>query len=406
MRVRLFAVSGLISVGTFITAGLIFEVGSLWVAALLGVLLAAAMTLAAEAIMTPPLHDALRHIDLTRDDFAALATERDQMEAVLEDMDEGVLAIDDEERIQLLNQTGRKMLGVYLEDPQNTLADVLSQPIYTLIAPVLQRGPGDDLEIALPGLSPRILLCRTKPRAAGGSVVVMLDVTRLRKLEKVRQDFVANVSHELRTPISVIRANAETLLDGAIEDRAQAPIFMAAILRNAERLSALISDLLDIARIEAGQMRLSLSPVKILEPVAVAFESVYQLADRQQATITVNVPESLAVLAEPKALSQVLINLVENAMKYAAGEVEITAQSFEHHVRIEVRDNGPGIAPKHRARVFERFYRVDPGRSKQMGGTGLGLSIVKHLVAAMKGEVGVDPNTPTGSIFWVHLPLA
>ena len=397
-------VSGLISVSALITAAVIFGIGPLWAAALLGVSLAAVMTRAADAIIAPPLHDALRHLELARDDLAALATERDQMEAVLEDMDEGVLAVDESERIQLLNQTGRKMLGVHLDDPQNTLADVLTPPIYALIAPVLQGG-SDDLEIPLPGLTPRILLCRTKPRAAGGSVVVMLDVTRLRKLEKVRQDFVANVSHELRTPISVIRANAETLLDGAIEDRAQAPIFIAAILRHAERLSALISDLLDIARIEAGQMRLSLSPVKVLEPVAVAFESVYQLADRQQATITVNVPESLAVLADPKALSQVLINLVENAMKYAAGEVEITAQSFEHHARIEVRDNGPGIAPEHRARVFERFYRVDPGRSKQMGGTGLGLSIVKHLVAAMKGEVGVVPNTPTGSIFWVHLPL-
>jgi two-component system phosphate regulon sensor histidine kinase PhoR len=224
----------------------------------------------------------------------------------------------------------------------------------------------------------------------------------------VRRDFVANVSHELRTPVSIIQANTETLLAGALDEPAQARRFLDAMRRNAERLGQLISDLLDISRIEAGKYKIDKRAMSLASVCRAVNKAVSSACRQRGVLLEIDIDEQQLVWADPGALEQVLINLVENAVKYGpeGGRVEIAAIDQGSMVRIEVRDEGPGIAPAHRRRVFERFYRVDPGRSRGMGGTGLGLAIVKNLTEAMGGEVGVDPREPTGSIFWLRLGRA
>jgi two-component system phosphate regulon sensor histidine kinase PhoR len=241
----------------------------------------------------------------------------------------------------------------------------------------------------------------------------MLDITEMRRLEKVRRDFVANVSHELRTPVAVIQANAETLIDGALTDLERGPEFLNAIMRNAQRLARLVSDLLDLSRIESGNFTLEIQPTEVAAAVQRAVESIRELAARKRLTVDAKITDEFQVLADSSAFDQILTNLIVNAVKYTPddGHVEIRAergavQSGASTIHIDVCDDGTGIEPRHRARIFERFYRVDPGRSREMGGTGLGLSIVKHLVVAMHGEVYVTDNPTGGSVFRVILPAA
>jgi two-component system phosphate regulon sensor histidine kinase PhoR len=231
-------------------------------------------------------------------------------------------------------------------------------------------------------------------------------MTEIRRLERVRKDFVANVSHELRTPISVVLANAETLIEMPEDELAERQRFIDAIVRNARRMARIVSDLLDLSRIEAGRYPLHAVRVVVADvcnAVAVTYRSA---AEQRQQALTVAVDRDLVVLADATALEHVLGNLVDNAVKYTpvGGHVEVRARRTEGRVRIDVADDGPGIDDEHRARIFERFYRVDPGRSRQMGGTGLGLSIVRNLTEAMGGEVRHKPNHPRGSVFRVILP--
>jgi two-component system phosphate regulon sensor histidine kinase PhoR len=195
---------------------------------------------------------------------------------------------------------------------------------------------------------------------------------------------------------------------GAKDDPQIAPKLIDGLHRNAERLARILADLLDLSRLDAGQYRLDVSTVPVRSVTEQSLSAVEPQAHKRGVTVEVSVPDALVVKADPKALDQILVNLIDNGVKYtgAEGHVWIEARELDDAVRIEVRDDGPGISPKHRERVFERFYRADPSRSREAGGTGLGLSIVKHLVESMGGEVGVEPNAPRGSIFWLRLPRA
>jgi two-component system phosphate regulon sensor histidine kinase PhoR len=270
-----------------------------------------------------------------------------------------------------------------------------------LIQPPFRAGTG---EVQMPA-GVRLVAQVAPTRTGDGAILLVQDVTSMRRLETIRRDFVANVSHELRTPVSIIRANAETLLSGALDDPRFARKMVDAVHRNAERLSRILADLLDLSRLEAGQYRIDLSRVAVPAAIEQALGSVETAAAAKQISISTDVPAGLAAEADAKALDQILVNLIDNAVKYtpAGGHVWVAAWSLGDRVRIEVRDDGAGIAPKDRERIFERFYRVDPGRSREMGGTGLGLSIVKHLVESLQGAIGVDPNRPDGSVFWVEL---
>lgn len=338
--------------------------------------------------------------------MAALADERDRFETVLESMDEAVLSLDRDSRIITLNRAARTLLELPESAEGESFTSLVRVPdVHDLIRSA-QHGDAGSAEFELTTSGNRSVLARATPQANEGVLLVMHDVTEVRRLETVRRDFVANVSHELRTPVSIIRANAETLLNGALDRPDQARRFVEALLRHADRLGRLISDLLDISRIEAGKYPISSRPSKLAPIARRTLEVVETKAQIKQMKLEVKIDEDLVVVADPKALEQVILNLVENAVKYTPehGHVELAAVVDGDITRIEIRDDGPGIDAVHRPRIFERFYRVDPGRSREMGGTGLGLAIVKHLVEAMRGRVGVEPRQPHGSVFWVCLP--
>ena len=334
-----------------------------------------------------------------------LASERDRFETVLQTMDQAVLALDAEHRISTLNRAARSLLRLTGAVEGRTLLEAVRVPSLKELVETVEPGRSSAAEFDLPGAPARRVQARATLQADRGVVVVVHDVTDIRRLERVRRDFVANVSHELRTPISVIRANTETLLGGALEDPVRARQFVEALFRHADRLGRIIADLLDISRIEAGRYQLEPEPLCLLDAAERVLDALDLEADAKHIELALDIDPDLEVVADSKALEHVLINLVGNAIKYTPerGHVEIGAHLEGDAVRVEVRDDGAGIDPAHRERVFERFYRVDPGRSRDMGGTGLGLAIVKHLVEAMEGEVGVDARSPHGSIFWFRL---
>lgn len=339
-----------------------------------------------------------------------LARERDLFETVIHSMDEAVIATDADRRVIAVNRSARELLDMNGEVDGRLLLEAVRLPQLSEVLEHALRGESRTTNIELErGGSLRHLLARGTPQGeSGGAVLVMHDLTEIRRLETVRRDFVANVSHELRTPVSVIQANTETLLAGALEEPAQARRFLDAVRRNAERLGQLITDLLDISRIEAGKYKIELRSLSMSSVARAVNKSVAEACRRRGVTLEVEVPAELRVHSDSGALEQVLVNLIENAVKYGpeGGIVELVALEQGAAVRIEIRDEGPGIAPEHRRRVFERFYRVDPGRSRHMGGTGLGLAIVKNLTEAMGGDVGVDPREPNGSVFWLRLGRA
>ena len=340
---------------------------------------------------------------------SALAQERDRLHRILDSMGEAVLAVDAEERVTLVNATARNWLGLGEEGSQKTLLEVSRLPALADLLKEAEEGSA-AAEFEIPGPPPRQVLVQAATlRASPGAVVVMHDVTKRRRMETVRSDFVANVSHELRTPVSVIRANAETLLDAHPFEDPEEREFLAAIFRNAERLSQLIADLLDLSRIEAGEQAFHPEPTPLASVVERASGAAGRQALQKNITVTNQVDPSQRVTADERALEQVLQNLLDNAVKYTQAGGHVTVRTVpetgdERRVRVEIEDDGPGIDEIHRDRVFERFYRVDAGRSREVGGTGLGLAIVKHLVQAMAGTVGVRPGPSGGSIFWIELP--
>lgn len=338
-----------------------------------------------------------------------LAGERDRLETILESMSEAVLALDPEQRVTMANQAAFDLLNVSSPPVGRFLLEVIRVPALIELVTKRENESTATAEFELTGQPHRRVLAVVAPqRTAGGSVLVMHDVTEMRRLERMRRDFVANVSHELRTPVSVVQANAETLLDGALEDRDQAREFLEAIYRNATRLSAMISDLLDLSRIESGQLALEMRTLRLGEVADRVARSANEAAGNRGISVENAVEPSTGVRADEKALEHVLGNLLDNAIKYCGegGQVTMAAAASEGVVRVEVRDDGPGIEPQHRDRVFERFYRVEPGRSRELGGTGLGLSIVRNLVNAMGGKAGFEPGDPRGSVFWFTLPAA
>lgn len=340
--------------------------------------------------------------------MASLAMERGRFAAVLESMDDAVLAVDNKKEIVLLNTACERILGLSTE--------MVGEPVDALKFPDLiqlaQKKGAEvvDAEFEVKNGTRRLVAARaSRITATGGTVVVMHDITEMRRLETIRRDFVANVSHELRTPVAVIQANAETLLDGALEKPDKAHGFVEALHRNAERLSRIITDLLDLSLIEAGRYKLVMRAVFIEDCFVEAVKVLEDKAEAKKARIVIDSQEDeMMVRGDAKAIEQVLTNLIENAIKYNADGTTVTLKQIiqDGSVRIEVRDNGSGIPDEHRARIFERFYRVDKGRSRDHGGTGLGLAIVKHLIEAMGGSVGVESVEPRGACFWFVLPVS
>lgn len=341
--------------------------------------------------------------------LGALSEERDRLSGILESMQEGVLFLDEEGRVALFNPALREMLLLRGDEVGHTLlAAVRSAELKELVDRVESSEPA-TAEISVSGLKPRQLLVRAARMEGNqkGVLAVFVDVTETRRLENIRREFVANVSHELRTPVTSIRSATETLQAALDAQPDMAPRFIDIIDRNASRLHELVEDLLDLSRIESRQFRLSLESI----PPAALFEQAVELfserAERRRVRLVWEVADGAGlVLGDRRALERILTNLVDNAVKYAGEDKTVTlrAEQRDDRVALLVSDDGPGIEKRHLQRLFERFYRVDAGRSRELGGTGLGLSIVKHLVDSMGGRVRVDSTVGAGTTFTVLLP--
>lgn len=336
--------------------------------------------------------------------MAALASARNRFERVVNALGEGLVACNPEGIVTMANQWAREMLELGDDPVGRPLIECIRVPA---MAELLEATEEIEAQFELPGPPRRIFVGVVRPRSKGSRVIVVQDVTAVRRLQTMRRDFVSNVSHELRTPISVIRANAETLADGGLEKPAMAKRFVEAITRNVDRLGGLVEDLLDLNRIETGRQRIELTALDVETAVRQAVSTMAPRAESRETQLDSDVPVGLVCVADGRALDQILVNLIDNAIKYGAegGKVRVGARRIGDQVRLEVEDDGPGIDPVHRPRVFERFYRVDRGRARHMGGTGLGLAIVKHLVESMNGSLGVEGVKPRGSRFWVQLPV-
>ena len=338
----------------------------------------------------------------------ALRTERDRMDGVLSRMHEGVLMLDASGHIVLVNPALREMLLLQDAIGKTPLEVVRHSELKLLLDEVVASGDAASKEIEVAGLMPRRLLVRAAPLGAeqGGAFAVFFDVTEMRRLETLRRDFIANVSHELRTPVTTIRSAGETIRDIAINDVQALPRFIDIIVRNAERLGSLLDDILELSRIESRSLRLVLEPIELgslLYQVASLFR---ERTERKGLELRVTAePSPLYAQADRRALENVLTNLIDNAVKYcgSGAVVRISADESDGQTRIVVEDTGPGIEPTHLPRLFERFYRVDTGRSRELGGTGLGLSIVKHLVEAMGSQIRVESTPGVGSRFFFNL---
>jgi len=341
-----------------------------------------------------------------------LRGERDRMAGILEGMQEGVLLLDAKRRIVLLNPALREMLLLPADAAGKPLLDVMRN---AELKDLFDSASADDeptvQEVDIGNIKPRRLLARIAKMQGDQKqmVAVFVDVTEVRRLESVRRDFVANVSHELRTPVTAIRSAAETLIDGASADPVASEAFIAIIDRNAQRLHALVEDLLDLSRIEARGFRLTFESIE-LRPI---FSQVLGLFRDRASKKSVGLSEGQLgalprVRADRRALEHVLTNLIDNAVKYCGPgtHVLVGVSVSADAVTVSVSDDGPGIDERHLPRIFERFYRVDAGRSRDVGGTGLGLSIVKHLVEAMGGCVYVDSKLAAGTTFSFTLKRA
>jgi two-component system phosphate regulon sensor histidine kinase PhoR len=342
-----------------------------------------------------------------------LAQFRAQQEALFNSMVEGVLVLDQRGRILLVNQSLRQLFSLRADVRGQTMLEAFRlAELAELVRRVRRERMVQNFSLELPGLDERwieVNAAAVLDRAgrAGGAILVFHDVTRLRQLERTRQEFVANVSHELRTPLSLIKGFVETLLDGAARDPARRQRFLQTIEKQTDRLTFLIEDLLTISRLESGQIVLNLQPVELRAEAGRVIDDLRARAQEKRVTVANEIPAALPARVDADRLTQVLFNLIENAIKYGrtGGTVTVGGRAAgAGRVELCVRDDGPGIPADARERVFERFYRVDRARARETGGTGLGLAIVKHIVQAHGGEVWLTSELGAGTTFFFTLP--
>jgi two-component system phosphate regulon sensor histidine kinase PhoR len=341
-----------------------------------------------------------------------MTQERNQYRAVFQGMTEGVLIVDCQGRIQMVNEALRSLLGLQADVlGRKPLEVVRHSELEEALQHAVHGGEEGALQIQLSNRKEKILAVDVVPILSPeggpqGALAVFQDVTRLKELEKIRQDFVANVSHELRTPITTIKAYAETLLDGTLKEEV-ASRFVSVIKKHADRLSKIVEDLLLLSKIEARGFQFEREILPVDDLICDAFDLVKERAERKKIVLSSGkLTPRLAVEADRNHLEQVLINLLDNAIKYTpeGGTILLSVIEKEADIEFSVQDNGIGIPKEDLPRIFERFYRVDKGRSQEQGGTGLGLAIVKHIVQGHGGKVWVESEIGKGSTFYFTLP--
>lgn len=374
------------------------------------------------------LNETAARLDATID---SLSRERNRSGAILRSMVEGVAVIDARERLVFSNRAFAGILNLDADKSEGRplIEVVRNSQLVALIRKALQGEEGVQGDIAMGFVHQRSFAVTAAPvnpldpaaaakdtsarpvssAAPSGAVVVLHDVTELRRLERVRQDFVANVSHEFKTPLTAIQGFAETLLAGALDDPKNNRRFLEIIREHASRLARLTDDLMKLARIEAGKMEVLFSPVNLAELAEGCAETARLKAARRQISLEIHVPATLPrVRGDANLLHEVLQNLLDNAVQYThpGGSIKVTGAARQRDAVVTVADTGIGIPLADQERVFERFYRVDAARSREAGGTGLGLSIARHIVEAHGGRIWVESEVGSGSRFSFSLPLA
>ena len=359
-----------------------------------------------------------------RETIESLTEQHNRLSSVLSSMEEGVIAVDTQQRIIAINKAAVDLFSLTVIPENGTwIGEVLRNvKINEYIKEISDSGKerigetiviGDDT-VDEPGERMLQLHGNALSDGAGktiGVLVVINDVTRLKKLETMRSDFVANVSHELRTPLTSVKGFVETLLAGAIEDKTEAQRFLQIIARQVDRLSTIVEDLLALSRIEEGTQLHGpdMKPARIAEILANVVQTCNAKAVAKNITIEQQCPHTLQAMVEPALIEEALINLCDNAINYSPHNAKVVlaadADAAGKNLAFRVTDHGPGIAPEHHERIFERFYRVDKARSRKLGGTGLGLSIVKHIAIVHKGTVAVKSMPGDGSTFIIQIPL-
>jgi len=332
----------------------------------------------------------------------ALEADETLLVQLTESLNEGVIAVDTHQQVVRINETARRLLGAHA--PLPFAVDQLPREV-ALRDALLAAFAGETTEGAEVVISGRTLNVTARPLHEGGAVLALFDLTRVRRLEAVRRDFVANVSHELRTPLTIVGGFAETLADAdvGLDDRRQ---FAERILGNTRRMQRIVDDLLDLSRIESGGWVPNPTAIGLTAMAADVAAAARDAAAAKGLALTLEIDPAVSTIhADATALRQILGNLVDNAVRHtAAGSVTLFARPHERGVAVGVRDTGVGIAAEHLPRIFERFYRVDPGRSREQGGTGLGLAIVKHLVEAHGGRVRAESVVGEGTTITALLP--
>jgi two-component system, OmpR family, phosphate regulon sensor histidine kinase PhoR len=336
--------------------------------------------------------------------------ERSQMAAVLSKMTDGVLIVDSNGRVQLINPAAENMFGVHQEEILNhSLAEALRHyQVFELWQRCHESGESQNANLELS--AKRLILqgvATPLGQALPGSMMLLFqNLTQLRRLETVRRDFISNISHELRTPLASLKALTETLQEGALDDPPAARRFLQRIETEVDKLSLMVSELLELSRIESGRVPLIQKPTSPIDIILPAVERLRLQGERAGLTITVDCPSDLPfVLADSVRMEQVLVNLLHNAIKFtpAGGSISVKAQLNDNTILFSVQDTGIGIPAKDLPRIFERFYKADRARSS--GGTGLGLAIARHLVEAHHGEIWADSIEGKGSTFYFSIPI-
>jgi two-component system phosphate regulon sensor histidine kinase PhoR len=358
------------------------------------------------AALATALNDMSRQLESR---LTELRAEKAELSAILAGMSEGVLVVDADGKIRLANDALRRHFQLGDEAIGKTVLEVFRHvALQELVTEIAQRSENSERELTF--VSPQgerafqLRAASLRQRDGGAGVVVVFhDITRIKRLETMRKEFVANVSHELRTPLSIIKGYVETLLDPQPPDPETANQFLQTVQRHSRRLEALIGDLLTISALESQQARLEFQPVSLRSIAQGTIEELSGRAKQKNIVVELQIPADLPnARADAQRLHQVFFNLLDNAVKYTpvGGRVVISARTLNGEIEVCVADNGVGIAAEHLPHVFERFYRVDKARSRELGGTGLGLSIVKHIVQAHGGKVWAESELEKGSRFY------
>jgi two-component system phosphate regulon sensor histidine kinase PhoR len=339
-----------------------------------------------------------------------IAKQRNQFGSVLDDLGEGVIVFNDYAEITYHNDQALRILNLKTDINNKTLKELNIKAIGNLYDIASKKKKSNkEFEIDLGNGSTRwVLASMNQSNTAKQYILVVHDITQLRKLDSMRRDFISNVSHELRTPVSVIMANSETLLSGALDNKVDAENFSKAILHNAERLSEMVSDLIDLSRIEYGELKLEFEKVNINQSILKALDAIKGLAAKKEISLNFDEYDDEFIRVDINAIDRILINLLDNAIKYSPNKssVSITIEDKNSHIEINVTDSGKGIDDSDKLRIFGRFYRTAQARASDKTGSGLGLAIVKNLVHSLDGDVGVRNSNSGGSNFWFTVPKA